>query len=169
VEKYKPDIGYIPTVPAVVDAILTLAEVNKQDIVYDLGSGDGRVLIAAAQQFGARGVGIDIDPARIRDAETNARQAGVADLVTFHQQDLYKSNFWEATVVVLYLLPHLNLRLRPMLFQQLRPGVRLVSHDFDMGDWHPNQTIQVQAEEPATLYQWVMPLQIPQHLRSSLF
>lgn len=152
----KPDIGYLPTPQAAVEAILDLAKVTAADVLYDLGSGDGRVLITAAQKFGARGVGIDIDPKRIEQAIENAHQAKVSDRVVFRQQDLFESNFSEATVVVLYLLPHLNLKLRPALFAQLRPGTRIISHDFDMGDWQPNQVKQVVMEDPATLYLWIM-------------
>lgn len=161
----KPDIGYLPTPPEVVEAMLTLAGVNSDDILYDLGSGDGRVAIAAAQQFGTRGVGIDIDPVRIQEASENARQAGVSDRVKFYQQDLFESDFSEATVVIVYLLPHLNLRLRPQLFRQLKPGTRVVSHDFNMGEWKPDQVMQIRMEEDgSTLYYWVIPAKIPEHL-----
>ncbi len=153
----KPDIGYLPTSHKVVEAMLTLTGVSDNDILYDLGSGDGRIAIAAAQQFGTRSVGIDIDPERIRQANENAQRAGVSDLVEFRQQDLFESDFSEATVVILYLLPHLNLRLRPELFRQLKPGTRVVSHDFDMGDWKPDRVMQIQTKEESTLYYWVIP------------
>lgn len=153
----KPDIGYIPTSQEVVEAMLTLAEVTCDDILYDLGSGDGRVVIAAAQKFGTRGVGIDIDPERIREANENASQAGVIDRVEFRQQDLFESDFSEASVVIVYLLPHLNLRLRPELVSQLKPGTRVVSHDFDMGDWKPKKVMQIQTPEESTLYYWEIP------------
>lgn len=160
----KPDIGYIPTPQAVVKAMLTLAGVTSDDILYDLGSGDGRVAIAAAEQFGTRGVGIDIDPERIREANENARQKQVSDRVEFREQDLFESNFSEATVVILYLLPSLNLRLRPELFRQLEPGTRVVSHDFDMGDWKPDRVMHIQTPEESTLYYWVIPREIPEYL-----
>jgi ribosomal protein L11 methylase PrmA len=150
----KPDIGYVPTSQAVVEAMLTLAEVTSDDILYDLGSGDGRVVIAAAQKFGTRGVGIDIDAERIREANENASQAGVSDRVEFRQQDLFESDFSEASVVIVYLLPHLNLRLRPELVSQLKPGTRVVSHDFDMGDWKPKKVMHIQTPEESTLYYW---------------
>jgi ribosomal protein L11 methylase PrmA len=155
----KPDIGYIPTPLAVVEAMLNLLQITPQDVLYDLGCGDGRILIAAAQHFGAQGVGIDIDRDRIQEATDNAKAAGVSDRVTFRQQNLYESDFSPATVVILYLLPHLNLKLKPYLFQQLKPGTRVVSHDFDMGDWIPEQVIQVaiEADEIATLYLWILP------------
>ncbi len=163
---HRPDIGYLPTPQEAVEVMLALAEVRESDILYDLGSGDGRVLITAAQKFGTRGVGIDIDPQRISQAIANANQAGVDDRVTFRQQNLFESDFYEATIVVLYLLPHLNLRLRPRLLQQLKPGTRILSHDFDMGDWQPHQVKTVQtSEETATLYRWVVPLEIPDYLR----
>lgn len=163
---YRPDIGYLPTPQEAVEGMLDLAEVRESDILYDLGSGDGRILITAAQRFGTRGVGIDIDPKRISQAIANASQAGVSDRVTFLQRNLFESDFQEATIVVLYLLPHLNLRLRPRLLQQLKPGSLILSHDFDMGDWQPHQVQTVQTpEETATLYQWIVPSEIPDHLR----
>ncbi len=162
----KPDIGYLPTPQEAVEVMLSLAEVCEADILYDLGSGDGRVLITAAQKFGTRGVGIDIDPQRISQAIENAKQSGVSDRVTFLQQNLFESDFYEATIVVLYLLPHLNLRLRPRLLQQLKPGTRILSHDFDMGDWQPHQVQTAKTpEETATIYQWIVPSEIPSHLR----
>jgi cyclopropane fatty-acyl-phospholipid synthase-like methyltransferase len=160
----KPDIGYIPTPPEVVEAMLTLARVTSDDILYDLGCGDGRIVIAAAQEFGTRGVGIDIDPERIREANKNARQAQVSSCVEFRQQDLFESDFSEATIVILYLLPHLNLKLRPKLFRQLKPGTRVVSHDFDMSEWKPERVMQLQTFEESTLYYWVIPEAIPEHL-----
>lgn len=155
--QHKPDIGYIPTPDELVDAILALAEVSADDILYDLGSGDGRILIAAAQQKGTRGVGIDIDRDRITEATLNAQQAGVAHLVEFRQENLFGCDFSEATVVFIYLLPHLNLRLRKELFRQLKPGTRIVSHDFDMGDWKPERVKKIQTLEESTLYYWVIP------------
>lgn len=157
----KPDIGYIPTPPELVQAMLTFAKVTQNDILYDLGSGDGRVAIAAAQQCGARGVGIDIDPERIREANQNALAAGVGELVEFRQQNLFETDFSEATVVFLYLLPHLNLRLRPQLLRQLKPGTRIISRDFDMGDWQPQRVFQMQTSEEecteeCTLYYWAI-------------
>jgi SAM-dependent methyltransferase len=156
----KPDIAYIPTPPEVVEAMLTLANVTCEDILYDLGSGDGRVLIAAAQEYGTRGVGIDIDLERIKQATESAKMAGVSSLVEFRQQNLFNSDFSEATVVFLYLLPHLNLKLRPELFRQLKPGTRVVSLDFDMGNWKPERMHKMQSpEEPSlynSLYYWVI-------------
>jgi ribosomal protein L11 methylase PrmA len=153
----KPDIGYIPTPQDAVEAMLALAQVSADDILYDLGSGDGRIVIAAVKQSGARGIGIDIDPQRIREANENARKAGVENRVEFRQQDLFETDFSEATVVILYLLPHLNLRLRPKLLSQLKPGTRVLSHNFDMGEWKPLKIKKMQNEEDSTLYYWVIP------------
>lgn len=152
----KPDIGYLPTPEPVVEAILQLGEITEQDVLYDLGSGDGRILIAAALQWGTRGVGIDIDADRVQVATENACRAGVADRVSFYQQDLFESQFGEATVVMLYLLPHLNLKLRPRLLAQLRSGSRILSLDFDMGDWQPDRVLSL-PEAEATVYYWVVP------------
>lgn len=154
----KPDIGYIPTPQAVVDAMLDLAKVTSEDILYDLGSGDGRIVITAAQRFGTRGVGIDIDPERIQAAGENARKAGVSDRVQFYPGNLFESDFHEATVVTLYLLPHLNLRVLPRLLSQLKPGTRILSHNFDMDDWQPERVVKVQSEEEdSTIYCWIVP------------
>lgn len=154
----RPDIGFIPTPPDVVDVILQLAELTPNDVVFDLGSGDGRILITAAQRHGTRGVGIDIDPDRVQEATHQASLAGVEQLVQFRQQDLYETDFRDATVVILYLLPHLNLKLRPALLEQLQSGNRILSHDFDLGDWQPDATVQVaiEADEVATVYRWLI-------------
>lgn len=161
----QPDVVYVPTPQEVVNEMLTLAKVTKDDVIYDLGSGDGRIPITAAQKYGTRGVGIDINPERIKEANENAQKAGVTDRVKFLQQDLFQSDFSEATVVTLYLLPELNVKLRPQLFKQLKPGTRVVSHDFDMGDWKPDQVVQTQ--EGSTIYYWVIPEQIPANLRDT--
>lgn len=153
-----PDVPYVPTGAEVVDAMLKLANVTKNDVVYDLGSGDGRIVIAAAKNYGARGVGIDISPDRVREANENAKNAGVTDKVKFIEGDLFKSDFSEATVVTLYLLNSVNLKLRPMLFEQLKPGTRVVSQTFDMGDWKPDKTIEVGG---TTVYLWTIPKNKP--------
>lgn len=149
-----PDVVYVPTPQHVVEDMLRLADVRKGDVLYDLGSGDGRIPVTAARRYGVRAVGIDIDPARIREAEQNAQKSGVTRLVRFRQQDLFATDLREATVVTLYLLPELNLRLRPRLLEQLRPGTRVVSHQFDMGDWQPDKTLE---SGSATLYLWIVP------------
>jgi precorrin-6B methylase 2 len=135
----EPDVPYVPTTEEAVQAMLKLANVQKTDILYDLGCGDGRIVIAAAKTYGARGVGIDIDPQRIREAKENAKKAGVEKLVRFEENDLFQADFREATVVSLFLLPTINLRLRPKLLQDLKPGTRVVSNTFDMGDWKPDK------------------------------
>jgi ribosomal protein L11 methylase PrmA len=152
-----PDVIFVPTPPEVVKAMLEVAKVSKNDIVYDLGSGDGRIPIAAVKDFGAqRATGIDIDPQRIREANENLKQSGITgDRVRFLNQDLFTTNISEATVVTLYLLPSLNLKLMPKLKSELRPGTRIVSHAFDMGtEWKPEQTLNVNGR---TVYYWTIP------------
>jgi SAM-dependent methyltransferase len=158
------DVPYVPTPEAVVQRMLELGEVGPDDVIYDLGSGDGRIVITAAEQYGSRGVGIDIDPQRIQEANTNAQAAGVTNRVEFRQQDLFQADFSEATVVTLYLLPEVNLRLRPQLLEQLQPGTRIVSHAFDMGDWEPEQVVEVDGR---TIYVWTVPEEIPESLRQA--
>lgn len=152
-----PDVHFVPTPMEVVDAMLSVTNVGKDDVVYDLGSGDGRIVITAASRRGARGIGIDIDPPRIAESRLNADSAGVADRVEFRQADLFQTDLRPATVVTLYLLPRLNVQLRPKLFDELRVGTQVVSHSFDMGDWDPDSTISVNGR---TVYYWVMPAQV---------
>jgi len=156
-----PDVVYVPTPPQVVNEMLRIADVKSTDVVYDLGSGDGRIVIAAAKQRGARGIGIDINPARVREATYNAKKAGVSDRVQFRQQDLFETDFSDATVVMLYLLPRLNVRLRPKLLRDLKPGTRIVSHSFDMGNWKPDQVVEVDGR---MVYYWVVPENPPANL-----
>jgi ubiquinone/menaquinone biosynthesis C-methylase UbiE len=148
------DVPYVPTPENVVEEMLKLANIHKGDILYDLGSGDGRIVITAAKKFGIKGVGIDINPERIKEANENAETAGVTDLVTFKQNDLFKEDISKATVVTLYLLPEVNLRLRPKLFKELKPGSRIISHDFDMGDWKPDKEVPLESHR---IYFWVIP------------
>jgi len=150
----EPDVHYVPTPQAVVDAMLKMAAVTSTDVVYDLGCGDGRIPITAAGRYGARGVGIDIDPRRITEANENAKLAGVTDKVTFLTQDLFTSDFRDATVVTLYLSPSLNERLIPKLKAELKPGTRIVSHAFDMGATWPAETRQEVSGK--TIYFWVI-------------
>ena len=134
-----PDVIYVPTPQDVVEEMLRIADVKQSDVLYDLGCGDGRIVMTAAQKYGVRGTGIDIDPQRIQEANENARKAGVTHLVRFLNQDLFESDFSDATVVTLYLLTSLNLKLRPKLMRELKPGTRIVSHVFDLGDWEPEK------------------------------
>jgi len=149
----RPDVVFVPTPNEIVDEMLSVARVNGQDLLYDLGSGDGRIPITAAQRFGTRGLGVDIDPQRIREANANAVAAKVSDKVTFVLGDLFEMDLTPATVITLYLLPELNLRLRPTLLK-LKPGTRIVSHDFSMGDWQPDRTIHKGSK---TVYFWTVP------------
>jgi SAM-dependent methyltransferase len=149
----RPDVIFVPTRELVIEAMLNAAKVGPNDVVYDLGCGDGRIVVAAAKR-GARAVGIDIDPERIKEANANAAANGVTGKVQFRQEDLFEADIREATVVTLYLLPSLNVKLRPRLMEQLKPGTRIVSHDFDMGDWAPEETIAVDGK---TVYLWTIP------------
>jgi SAM-dependent methyltransferase len=180
------DAPYLPTPNEVVAEILKLANASKDDVIYDLGSGDGRVVITAAQKLGARGVGVELDPLRIQEANENAKKAGVTDRVQFLQQDLFNTDLSKATVVTLYLLPETNLKLRAKLLRELKPGTRIVSHEFNMGEWKPQRVVRVKGPSkgeytlyrdetcytslvPAsarehTLYYWTIPKQIPQSL-----
>jgi ribosomal protein L11 methylase PrmA len=149
-----PDVKYVPTPQNVVEAMLDLAEVTSRDVVYDLGSGDGRIPITAAVRYGARGVGIEIDPFYLRDAFDNLKKAGVGDRVRFVNQDMFEADIGEATVVTLFLLPQVNQRLMPKLRRELRPGTRIVSHQYDMGDqWPPEQTREVTG---LMIYRWTI-------------
>jgi SAM-dependent methyltransferase len=138
-----PDVIWVPSDVAVVMKMLEMAQVKPGDVVYDLGSGDGRIVILAAQKFGARGVGVDLNGELVRQSRENAVKAGVADRVTFLQQDLFMTDLSEATVVTLYLFPDVNRRLMPKLRRELRSGSRVVSHDYDLGDWPPEKTVEV--------------------------
>jgi len=149
--KRAPDVHWEPSPPEVVQAILELANVQKDDIVYDLGCGDGRIVIAAARDFGARGIGIDIDPVRIAESGENALKAGVTSRVQFREEDLFEADFHDATVVTLFLWPSLNFKLIPILKQQLKPGTRIVSYIHDMGDWKPEKETTVNG---ARIYLW---------------
>lgn len=150
----QPDVIFVPTPRAVIDEMLRIAKVQADDMLYDLGCGDGRIVITAAQEFGTRGIGIDIDPQRIREANENAKQAGVTDRVRFLNEDLFEADISQATVVTLYLLESLNEKLRPKLLRELRPGTRIVSHDFKMGDWEPEQALEMNGHR---VYFWTVP------------
>ncbi len=152
------EVPYVVTPPEVVDAMLRLAGVGRNDVVYDLGSGDGRIVIVAARDFGARGVGVEIDPRLVAQSTRSAERAGLTDRVRFVQQNLFDTDLRPATVVTLYLTRELNLRLRPKLLTELRPGARIVSHRFDMGDWKPDRQLAVELDRSTyMLYLWVVP------------
>jgi len=158
----QPDVSYVATTKRAVQMMLKLADVRKSDIVYDLGCGDGRIVIAAAKIYGARGVGIDIDPRRIRESRNHAKKAGVESLVRFEENDLFKADIHEATVVTLFLLSTLNFRLLPKLLHDLQPGTRIVSNTFSMGDWAPDKEVTVETSGKndllsRKLYLWVVP------------
>jgi len=152
-EPRRPDVIFVPTPEEVVEEMLKVANVTGKDVLYDLGSGDGRIPITAAKKFGTRGVGVDIDPQRIKEANENLKNSGVGDKVRFIQGDLFEMDLTPATVITLYLLPALNLKLRPKLLK-LKPGTRIVSHDFDMGDWKPEKTVKVGTRN---VYFWTIP------------
>lgn len=156
------DVPFVRSPRKTVVRMLKLANVTSDDVVYDLGSGDGRIPIMAARTFGARGVGIEIRPKLVRRARHRAKESGVADRVEFRQGDLFDADFSDATVVTLYLLPDVNTRLRPMLFEQLDPGTRVVSHGFDMDEWEPEKVVKT---GETYLYLWKIPHEIPEHLK----
>jgi len=167
-QEREPDVIFVPTPEEVVMEMLNTARVTQNDIVYDLGCGDGRIVITAAKVFGARGLGVDIDPVRIKESNENAQKIGVTDRVKFIERDLFKTDISEATVVFLYLLTELNIQLRPKLFKELKPGTRIVSHEFDMGDWKPDRTGVVRnvkllytpnypTDKDVDFYYWVIP------------
>ena len=154
----KPDVPFAPLVDEVVDMMLRAAEVTDKDTVYDLGCGDGRIVISAASKYGARGVGVDVNPIRVEESKRNARKSGVSQKVTFIKQDLFKTDLSKATVVVIYLDPGMNLRLRPKLLRELKPGARVVSNSFDMGDWKPDKVVKLTvAGSECSIYYWVIP------------
>ena len=162
----KPDVAYVPTTNDAVEAMLQLAGVTSADTVYDLGCGDGRIVVAAAKLRGARGVGIDIDPVRVSESRANAKKAGVEKRVRFEENDVFEADIHEATVVTLFLLPELNVKLLPKLLRDLKPGTRIVSNTFDMGDWQPAKEVTVgdpdEAGHPFShrLYLWIVPARI---------
>ena len=150
----EPDVIYVPTPQPVVDAMLKLAGVHNGDVLYDLGSGDGRIVVTAAKTYGIHATGIDINPQRIAEANANAQKAGVTNMVTFKNEDLFETDIKDASVVTLYLLTSLNLKLRPKLWRDLKPGTRIVSQTFDMGDWEPEKQEMVDGH---TIYLWRVP------------
>jgi trans-aconitate methyltransferase len=156
--KTRPDIGFIPTPDDAIAAMLKLAELTSADLVYDLGCGDGRLLIQAALDYGVTAVGIDVDADLLATARTQAQAAGVGQQLQLYRDDLFECDVSDATVVFIYLLPHLNMRLRPRLLQQLQPGARIISHQFDMGNWSPDLTLRLEpSEEESVLHLWRIP------------
>ena len=149
-----PDVIFVPTPQDVVEDMLRLANVKKGDVLYDLGSGDGRIAITAAKKYGVKATGIDIDPERIREANENAKKAGVGNLVQFKNENLFSADFKDATIITLYLLPDLNVKLRPKLWDELKPGTRIVSHQFEMGTWKPEKKLESNGR---TIYFWTVP------------
>lgn len=149
-----PDVRYEPSTSIITLAMLKLAKVTSKDLVYDLGCGDGRIVITAVKDFGARGVGIDIDPERIAESKENAAKAGVGKRIDFRNEDLFEADISKATVVMLYLWPWVNLKLRPKLLKELKPGTRVVSHSHNMGDWVPEKTIEIEGDE---IHLWTIP------------
>lgn len=160
-----PSVPFVPTPEVVVEQMLELANVSGEDVLYDLGSGDGRIPITAAKKYGTRSTGVEIDPALVERSRENAESANVSDNVEFLQQDLFATDLREATVVTLYLLPDVNLKLRSKLLEELEPGTRIVSHDFNMGEWQPERVVQVQGPTGQhILYYWVVPEEIPNNI-----
>jgi hypothetical protein len=148
------DVPYVPTPEIVVEKMLELAQVGPDDVIYDLGSGDGRIVITAAKKYGARGLGVDIDPERVKEARENAEKEGVSDRVKFREGNLFEMDLSGASVVTLYLLQSINMKLRPKLLAELKPGTRVVSHSFDMGDWKPEKEVEIEGRK---IYYWTVP------------
>lgn len=174
VHAQEPRIPYVPTPQDVVDKMLQIGKVSGKDYLIDLGSGDGRIVVTAAKQYGTRGFGVDISPVRVSEAQENANKAGVADKVAFYQRDLFQTDLKDATVITMYLLPRVNQELRPKLLD-LKPGTRIVSHDFDMGDWKPDSHLRFHSKEKysgaggdSEIYFWVVPAKVAGNWRWEL-
>jgi hypothetical protein len=170
----QPSVPYVPTPQAVVDRMLAMANVTAADYLIDLGSGDGRIVVTAAKKYGTRGFGVDLNPVRIDEANENARRNRVADKVAFYQRNLFETDLSQATVITMYLLPRVNLQLRPTLLD-LKPGTRLVSHDFDMGDWQPDEHVRMDATDKfsgaggdSDIYLWIVPAKVAGSWRTRL-
>jgi len=162
----EPRVPYVPTPQQVVDRMLEVAKVGPHDYLIDLGSGDGRIVVTAARKYGTRGFGVDLSPERIRESNENARRAGVSEKVAFYQRDLFETSLGSATVITMYLLPQVNIELRPRLLD-LKPGTRLVSHDFDMGDWKPDNYVKMETQAKyggaggtSEIYFWIVPARV---------
>jgi hypothetical protein len=166
VRALEPRVPYVPTPQDVVERMLEIAKVGPHDYLIDLGSGDGRIVVTAARKFGTRGFGVDLDPDRIRESTENARRAGVSEKVAFYRRDLFATKLGDATVITMYLLPQVNIELRPRLLE-LKPGTRLVSHDFDMGDWKPDRHVKMEAQDKyggagglSEIFFWIVPARV---------
>jgi hypothetical protein len=162
----EPSVPYVPTPQEVVERMLEIAKVGPQDYLIDLGSGDGRIVVTAAKKFGARGFGVDLNPVRIKESVENAAKAGVSDRAAFHQRNLFETDLSDATVITMYLLPRVNLLLRPKLLD-LKPGTRVVSHDFSMDDWKPDAFFEMEVKEKygnaggdSSIYFWIVPARV---------
>ncbi len=164
----EPSVPYVPTPQQVVDRMLQMAKVTPQDYLIDLGSGDGRIVVTAARKYGARGFGVDLNPVRIKESLANAEKAGVSDRVAFQQRNLFETDLADASVITMYLLPRVNLDLRPKILE-LKPGTRIVSHDFSMGDWHADESVNLEVDDKygagggsgtSTIYFWVVPARV---------
>lgn len=164
----EPSVPYVPTPQIVVDRMLQIGKITPQDYLIDLGSGDGRIVITAAQKYGARGFGVDLNPVRIKESTENAAKAGVSDRATFYQRNLFETDFSQATVITMYLLPRVNLDLRPKILE-LKPGTRIVSHDFSMDDWRADESVNLEVQDKygagggsgtSTIYFWIVPAKV---------
>jgi SAM-dependent methyltransferase len=154
------DVPYVPTPQPVVDKMLELAQPKEGEKIYDLGCGDGRIIVTAAKKYGVTGIGVDIDPERIKEANENAEKAGVTDKVKFIEKNLFEMDFADADILGMYLLTTVNAKLKPKILAEMKPGSRVVSHAFDMGDWKPDQTVRVKESGDRVVYFWVVPARI---------
>jgi precorrin-6B methylase 2 len=160
VAQVKKDVPFVPTPQPVVEEMLRLAEPKEGEVLYDLGCGDGRIVVTAAKKYNVKGIGVDIDPERIKECRENAEKAGVTDRVKFIQKNLFEMDFGDADVLCMYLLTSVNAKLKPKILADMKPGARVVSHAFDMGDWKPDQTVQVKESDNRTVYFWVVPAHV---------
>ncbi len=154
------DVPFVPTPLPVVEEMLRLADPQEGEVLYDLGCGDGRIVITAAKKYNIKGIGVDIDPQRIEESNENAKKVGVADRVKFLEKNLFEMDFGDADVLCMYLLTSVNAKLRPKILADMKPGARVVSHAFDMGDWQPDKTVQVKSSDNRTVYFWIVPARV---------